>query len=265
MSDSPGALPFAAPCTAAGLTERGSGASRALQSLTSCSFRAERVTSRRCSLLWADRGCCSPPAAGRCGMARAARTSSCCFSRSTWSSWRPARAACSLSPTRLRSQPPGRGAPSSIVSAGPRHRPWQGGGGEDAGLLPPRAVPALRAPRRPPPLAPERVERSPSDSCGFGGEVGTGEGEREGGSEGKRLRIQAAPGPPPGWIRGARSQYPALPPPRAGAAPAYPIPVRASARGAALASSSAPAAKRVGVPALSRQRQGPANRHRAPG
>lgn len=65
--------------------------------------------------------------------------------------------------------------------------------------------------------------------------MGTGEGEREGGSEGKRLRLQAAPGPPLGWIRGARSQYRAVPPPRGGAAPACPIPIPvpipASARG----------------------------------
>lgn len=179
-------------------------------SLTSCSFRAVRVASSRCSLPWAARGCAPPPAGGRCGMSRAARTSSRCFSRSTWSSWRPARAACSLSPTRPRSQPPARGAPSSIVNAGPRHRPWQrggGGGGEAAGLLPLRAVPAVRAARPAPRPAAERVRRGRGGPCGFGGEVGTGEGRKRRG-----LRLRAAPGPPPGEVeRNRRPRVPSAP------------------------------------------------------
>lgn len=71
-------------------------------SLTSCSFRAVRVASKRCSLF-----CAWLSSVGRC-MAKASLTSARCFSRSTWSSWRPARAACSLSLTLQRSQPPSR-------------------------------------------------------------------------------------------------------------------------------------------------------------
>lgn len=71
-------------------------------SLTSCSFRAASVASSRCSLL-----CAGLPSAGGC-MAKAPLTSARCLSRSTWSSWRPARAACSLSLIRQRSQPPAR-------------------------------------------------------------------------------------------------------------------------------------------------------------
>lgn len=214
-------------------------------SLTSCSFRAVRVASSRCSLPWAARGCAPPPAGGRCGMSRAARTSSRCFSRSTWSSWRPARAACSLSPTRPRSQPPARGAPSSIVNAGPRHRPWQrggGGGGEAAGLLPLRAVPAVRAARPAPRPAAERVRRGRGGPCGFGGEVGTGEGRKRRG-----LRLRAAPGPPPGEVeRNRRPRVPSAP--RGGG----PCPGRGGAGwgGAALASSLAPAVGTGAVPAV---------------
>lgn len=212
--------------------------SRRVPSLTSCSLRAVRVASSRSSLLWARRGCSPSPA----GIARAARTSSRCCSRSTWSSWRPARAACSLSPTRPRSQPPARGAPSSILSAGPRPRPWQWGGGEAAGLVPLRAVSAARAARTAPLLAAERVQGGRGGSCGFGGEVGKGEGVREGGGrEGKRA---AAPGLPLG----------------VGMSGEKPAPVRCllPARGGSClhAPTPAPGAARASVPSRRRGRAG---------
>lgn len=82
--------------------------------------------------------------------------------------------------------------------------------------------------------------------------MGTGEGEREGGSEEKRLRLQAAPGPLLGWIRGARSQYRAVPPPRGGRllpapSPSLPLSLPLPLPGAALASPSAPAAEGWGA------------------
>lgn len=165
--------------------------------LTSCSFRAVRVASRRCSFRL-----CAWLASAPGGMARAPLTRARCLSRSSWSSWRPARAACSLSLTRPRSQAPGRGdgdacrRPRSIFS----RRRSSPGHGRQGGR---RRWEGLRSGGKP--------GRAPSPfacASGNGAETAPGEGQRRR----SRRRLDAlpstrgSPGPP------SNRRSPSLPP-----------------------------------------------------